>query len=195
MKLPAGQALFLAHSETSKIDLSLKNILPPKIATAHPSRQRDWLTSRQALKNLFEMQGENISVEQLAHGLQQSLTAFPEFKYSLSHSEAGALVWLVPKNAKLNVGVDLESENREIQEGLDQRIRTEQDDKKLKTLELWSLKEAIYKSLLPSQQMGLAFSEIYVLENEFFIPLLSVKGSLQQTIENGNILSFAWFSI
>ena len=144
------------------------------------------------MQKLLSVQGQTVTPELLSRSGHQTIPAILDFKYSLSHNEAGALVWLIPKSAKLAIGVDLESENRKVNPKLEARIRTEQDDKKLSVMGLWSLKEAIYKSVPLSMQAGLSFSQIYSQAGDFFIPVLSIKGHWLQKIENGHIFSFAW---
>ena len=195
MKLPAGQTLFLPHSQAQQFVSEFQVFLPLEIQNSHVRRKQDWVTSRVALQKLFLSMGQAVTAEQLAKSGHQTIPAVIDFKFSLSHSETGALVWLVPKSEKLAIGVDIESMDRKMNPNLENRIRNQQDDKSLSLIGLWSLKEAIYKSLPKTMQPGLAFSQIYSQAGDFFIPLLSVKGHWLQKIEDGNIYSFAWFAI
>ncbi len=189
--MPAGNTLFLPHQESKQLELHL----PPSVNNSHERRKQDWVTSRVALQKLFSDEGKTVTPEQLTRSGYQTIPSILDFKYSLSHNEAGALVWLIPKSAKLAIGVDIESETRTVNAKIEARIRTQQDDKKLSLISLWSLKEAVYKSVPLSMQTGLKFSEIYCQDGDFFIPILSIKGHWQQEIKNGKVFSYAWSAI
>jgi hypothetical protein len=157
----------------------------------HPHRQRDLATSRTLLKKAFQACKVTLPDGDLQFANYQSLILAPEWKFSISHSDSGALVWMLPVESGLLIGADYEVLSREISAELKSRFRSE-TDLEMNATKLWSLKEAIYKSIPLDRQPGLRFSHIEVSAQSFTVPPLSLSGFWKQECLDGNIQSFAW---
>lgn len=109
------------------------------------------LMAREALKMILP-QINTISLDQTQFG---NLTHLPLIKLSFSHTQyngvinSGALCYVQPSSKILDLGLDIENKNRVVNSRVEKYFIPEGKEmySDFSTLELWVLKEAIYKAL------------------------------------------------
>lgn len=134
----------------------------------HSDRKSGFLLARQALQNCLE----NVDIKLSPRGLNLSsfhqLENLEQFTISLSHtSECGAAMLADRKNFRA-VGIDVEREDRVVKDSIRERIAN-QDDANFRNIELWCLKEAVFKALMNTDQFEkpLEFSSISLRQNSW----------------------------
>lgn len=164
-------------------------------------------TSRQALRlALAQATGKMPSWEEIKLQDFQELPHFPQYLTSLAHTGALGLAALVPCHLFQGVGVDVELEERPVQEGAKRHFMNGQEDWQGSLLKAWVAKEASFKCLwrlrsqwLPTERLseGFFLKDINLSsqgENQFtFAPLtrpdLQGEGRLwQERVEGKNYL-------
>lgn len=159
----------------------------------HPNRMRGFILSRQALLECLRESGHTISIDQLTLSDYCSLTAFPQFTISLSHtSEKGAALIADRKNFR-SVGIDIEQEHRVVKESILQRI-SHPHDLKLRNIEIWCLKEAVFKALMNSGnfEKPLEFSSILIEDQRWSHPPSKLSGEWELESQNQYIIARAF---
>lgn len=116
---------------------------------AHPSRKTGFLLARQALQNCLREQGVELEVKDLNLINYSQIKAYPSYTFSLSHTENWGAAIVGNKNDYRSLGIDIESNERTVSMQILERIR-HPEDKKLRNIELWCLKEAAFKALMNS---------------------------------------------
>jgi 4'-phosphopantetheinyl transferase EntD len=124
----------------------------------HPVKKRTWLTGRSALKQILVRLGLNPDTSQIE---------FPHSRISLSHSGDYAVAIASPDKSVVGLGVDLETAS-----GINPKsvrfFLSEMENQKLagkhfptsKLVELWTVKEAIFKSDIENQDRLLSDYQI-----------------------------------
>jgi 4'-phosphopantetheinyl transferase EntD len=125
---------------------------------SHPFKQQTWLTGRAALKPILR---------RLALNPDSSQIAFPQRRISLTHSGQHAIAIGSPDKSVLGLGVDLETaldinpktirfylSQTEIQALEQERFR------RTNLVELWTVKEAIFKSDMDNEHRLLSDYQI-----------------------------------
>ncbi len=138
----------------------------------HISASNDAYTnSRMALKHLLEKEGHQIvdlSVDLTLLDFQ-NLPKFPEYLTSLSHTKGAGAAVLAHKKDYQSLGIDIEWSNRILKEGTQKFFRHPKDSIYENDLELWTMKEAAFKSLSPLGFPGvLVLSKIIIQEGVFW---------------------------
>ena len=186
--VPSGVA-FLVSSEGE-----LKNFeshLPESLKQAHPRAQKNWYLSRKLLLHAFESLEQKIDWQDLVFEGFQKIKAKPRFRFSLSHTEGAALVWLVEESQNLQIGVDVENSKREIGSPLLRKINNG-EDMDLPALQLWGIKEASYKAIPQNQQQGITLNRLVIKKNQFFVGGTEQMGEWLQIVCENRICSLAW---
>lgn len=146
-------------------EMLIKFSLPDDV---HSDRKNGFLLSRQALISALKDQGLEISAGALQLVTHSQIRDLPQFTISLSHTKiAGAALVADRKNYR-SVGIDIEQEERIVKDSIRDRI-AHPDDKNLRNIELWCLKEAAFKTLMNTQKFEklLEFSSICIGEKKW----------------------------
>lgn len=150
-------------------------------------RARQFYQSRKALwegipESLRHKKGwQELEIERHLH-----LKGSPEILVSLSHTKGvGGAVSGPAGHDQLSIGIDLEWEDRQVKMGMEKFYLNDEDDRGNYTeLELWSLKEAAFKSISPLLQnwpyKRFVLKHIWIKEESFgLIGTHKEIGSLQ----------------
>lgn len=158
----------------------------------HPHRVQGFLLAREALKEALKAFGKDLSPSLLGLENYHQLKSFPEFTLSLSHSkELGAAI-LADRKDCLSVGIDIESELREVKDSIWTRV-SHPHDVSLRKIELWCLKEAAFKALMNTDKFPLPieFSSIEIQNQGFSHSPSGISGEWELHQEHGHIIAVA----
>jgi phosphopantetheinyl transferase (holo-ACP synthase) len=121
----------------------------------HPAKRRTWLVGRAALKQILLRMGLSPDTSQIE---------FPHSRISLSHSGDHAVAIASPDRSVLGLGVDLETASginpksaRFFMSATESQALAEQQSK---LVEVWTVKEAIFKSDIDNQHRLLSDYQI-----------------------------------
>lgn len=137
-------------------------------APLHPGRAAGLYSSRTSLlENLRKIYPEAEFKDLTLKGYGE-LELYPDVCLSLSHSANAGASALALKGDYLSLGIDIESLDRGVKESIIQRVTTSKD-KRLNNIELWCLKEAIYKCVSNSQVFigTLEFKDMEIGDNKW----------------------------
>lgn len=152
--------------------------VPEALASSHEKRRREWLAGRRALRLAFETLGLSIDPATVVFDGHQKIAALPDYRFSISHTAAGAGCWLIhDPSDQLRIGFDLELKSRELSPALTQRFAQPAD--RIQGLRAWCAKEAVYKCLSASTQKGLALATIALGATEFHIEGTALSGTYE----------------
>lgn len=166
--------------------------LPERIRAANPKRIREWIGARLALQEAFRHFG--VSADPMITPMEghHALRGLPEWRFTLSHDGSASVAWLAKASETVGMGIDIEEATRSVTPAVRNRIISPKDVT-LESVELWSLKEAIFKSLPEAEQSGLPFRYIGVLpQGGFSVENSSCRGSWLQKRSGSSIVSYAW---
>jgi 4'-phosphopantetheinyl transferase EntD len=165
---------------------------PISIQTSCVQRQNEWILSRWALRELFLHQGLDFTWKTLGVlNLRNLDHSHQLWDLSLSHSEQWGGAWIRRRCRTQNIGYDLELRSKSLSALLEARIRRD-DDAGVPAIELWSLKEAVFKSLDPALQVLISAKDIQIREDfQFEILKFSQRGCWEQRLDNMTVQSFA----
>jgi 4'-phosphopantetheinyl transferase EntD len=159
----------------------------------HPDRLRGFLLSREALLHCLQELGHTPSPLQLLLSNERALLAFPHYAISLSHCKVAGAALVVEKNKFKSVGIDIEQETREVKDNIFNRISHAQDES-LRKIELWCLKEAVFKSLMNSGKFSvpLEFSSLQVSSTQWSHAESGQRGICELENHQGLIMAKAY---
>lgn len=143
----------------------------------HSDRKQGFLLARQALQNCLAEVGVCVSPKGLNLRNFHLLENVEHFTISLSHTvECGAAILADRKNFR-SVGIDLEREDRVVKDSIRQRI-AHKDDAKFRSIELWCLKEAVFKALMNTEEFEkpIEFSSICIGKDSWSHSSSGLKG-------------------
>jgi phosphopantetheinyl transferase (holo-ACP synthase) len=135
---------------------------------AHPNRLKEWSLARIALKEELARQKISIDVKKTEIEHYQKFKGHPEWMFSLSHTRTYAGAWVLPTKLCLGLGLDLELKDRKISPEIQKRMLNS-GDAHLDPLTLWSVKEAVYKSLPQEAQERIWLNSIRVRSENFSV--------------------------
>lgn len=194
-ELPIGISTLIRHESLTDEALA-KGIsrLTEKLRNAHHKRVREWISARLALQEAFRHFGVAIDPMSIPMKGHHALEGLPDWRFTISHDDTCSTVWLAKASGAANMGVDVEEATREVKDSVRERIESPKDAP-LSSVELWSLKEAIFKSLPEAEQSGLPFRCIGVLPGgRFSIEGTACEGQWIQKRAETSIVSYAWRS-
>ena len=116
-------------------------------ADVHSDRKMGFFLSREALKNALSEQGFTPSLSQLTLVNYHELKDFPQLTISLSHTKECGAALIAERKIFRSVGIDIENEGRLVKDSIRERI-AHQGDINLRNIEIWCLKEAVFKALM-----------------------------------------------
>lgn len=186
---------------TWKISLNLSPALDPEWEKllevslgerVHEGRRRGFLLSRRALLECLQEQGRTLSISELRLKNYSTLEIFPELSLSLSHTvECGAAI-VAPRKIYRSLGIDIERQDRHVKDSIIDRI-SHPADKRLRNIELWCLKEAVFKTLMNSGLFStpVDFSSIQILDREWLHPRSKLSGEWVLQSQDSLMLAIA----
>lgn len=141
-------------------EMLIKFSLPDDV---HSDRKNGFLLSRQALIHALKEQGLEISAGALQLTSHSEIRDLPQFTISLSHTKIAGAALVADRKTYRSVGIDIEQEERIVKDSIKNRV-SHPDDKNLRNIELWCLKEAAFKTLMNSGsfEKPLEFSSICI---------------------------------
>jgi len=146
-------------------EMLIKFSLP---ADVHSDRKNGFLLSRQALIYALKEQGLEISAGALLLDSHSQIRNLPQFTISLSHTKVAGAALVADRKTYLSVGIDIEQEERVVKDSIRDRI-AHPSDKNLRNIELWCLKEAVFKTLMNTGKFEkpLEFSSILIEDKKW----------------------------
>lgn len=156
-----------------------KRIMPD----VHPNRQIEWALGRVAWEVSMRQHGRPTSHVEWV-GFQQ--IANSPVRFSISHTTGWAGAWITTFEG---VGLDIELKTREMSADVQKRMK-HAADMKLTPLELWTVKEAAYKSLPKELQEKIWLNSIAVTDGVFEVE--DLKGEWQMHPHGELVVAKAW---
>lgn len=143
----------------------------------HPDRKQGFLLARSALLQLLSERGIAWNISQLQLKNFSEVQDLPDLILSLSHSKTHGAALLADKSQFQSVGIDIENVEREVKASIAERI-AHSADAKLRNIELWCLKEAVFKALMNTRKFPnpLEFSSIEIQDKFWSHSPSSLKG-------------------
>lgn len=114
----------------------------------HPERKTSFLLARNALWICLKEAGKNVAISELILKDYSGIKGVPEFILSLSHTKSCGAALVAPSAEFRSVGIDVEDSGRVVKKSIIERVGHPEDDRTLRNIELWSLKEAAFKALM-----------------------------------------------
>ncbi len=135
----------------------------------HSDRLSGFLLSREALRLCLEARGVSALPRTLTLRSFDELEHYSDFTISLSHTAACGAALIAHRETYRAVGIDVEHEERVVKETIRERI-AHTADMALKNIELWCLKEAVFKVLRNAQASDrpIEFSSIRICDQRWF---------------------------
>jgi phosphopantetheinyl transferase (holo-ACP synthase) len=166
-------------------------------AEVHPDRRQSFLLSRNALGLCLTEAGRDLPIRDLMLKNYSQIQGIPEYVVSLSHTKNCGAAMLAPKGQYRSVGIDLEHSERVVKESIIERVRHPHDLKRLRNIELWSLKEAAFKALMNSGNLSKAveFSSIIIEEKFWSHPPSGLKGVWELNFTSDYVTALAFLEI
>ncbi|HVK59930.1 MAG TPA: hypothetical protein VM432_00210 [Bdellovibrionales bacterium] len=190
ISLPFGTVVRTTLAEHA--DLIAEWPLPDELKSANPKRQTEWRLGRLALQKAFAQLRIDVSPEEMIFDGHQALLLVPGFRFSISHTDDAALVWLADEDECKGVGVDLEPRDRAISDAVYKKLLHTLDRSTLSPIQLWSAKEACFKSVSLENQAELVIAKIFVEGERFQTDDLVSGGQWRQFEDSQYLYSFAW---
>jgi phosphopantetheinyl transferase (holo-ACP synthase) len=161
----------------------------------HPDRIRGFLLSREALRLAFFERGINLQIPELQLLNFNQLIDENNYILSLSHTKEWGAAVIADKSRYRSIGIDIEKTDREVKPEIFQRISHAQDFK-TDSVRIWSLKEAIFKTLMNTSlfEKNVAFGDIKISSHSWEHSG-GLKGSWSTQDKEGLIVALAWMEI
>lgn len=134
-------------------------------ASAHPRRKETYLFAREALRLALCDLGYLPQISELTLRHHHQLPHFPKVTVSLSHTPGTGVALVGYRQNYLSLGVDIERSDRMVKPEILARVSHPQDAN-LRNIEIWCLKEAVFKCLCNSERLNQEplFTEIQITE-------------------------------
>lgn len=177
----------------SPTDQALTELLQQSFPQAsHPTRLQGFYSSRHSLlQNLREFFPDCSYQDLLLHSHHQ-LAAYPDLTLSLSHSPLAGASVLGGKGEYQGLGIDIEPLSRVVKESIIHRVTTPRDQN-LSPVEIWCLKEAIYKCVSNSGCFAgiLEFREMEIGDGQWYHSPSALQGEWKLFTELGHQIAIA----
>lgn len=159
----------------------------------HPHRQRGFILSRMALRDALSDVGESAIPQDLILEGYSKLKSFPSLTVSLSHTKDIGAALIADKQTYRSVGIDIEQEARLVKDLVAQRI-AHPKDLKLRNIEIWCLKEAVFKALMNSGEFEqtVKFSSIQIKERKWAHSPSGLEGEWELDLINSIVMARAY---
>ena len=159
----------------------------------NPKRKHGFLLARQALKTCLSNRGLEIEILGLRLEKFSKVLGFPELTISLSHTKDGGAALVEDAKVYRSVGVDIEQENRPVKDSIIQRI-SHPEDERLRNIELWCLKEAVFKVLMNTGlfEKNVEFASIKIGKGHWIHSPTKLQGEWTCEMVNSFVLARAY---
>lgn len=159
----------------------------------HSDRKMGFLLSREALKNALS------EIRIYTHPLQLKLSSFhqlemfPHLTVSLSHTKELGAAMIAERKDFRSIGLDIEHEERIVKDMIRERI-AHPEDKNLRNIEIWCLKEAVFKALMNTDlfEKPFEFSSIKISDDKWSHSPSGLEGEWEIEIVNSIVIAKAF---
>lgn len=159
----------------------------------HPDRKTGFILARIALLECLKQYSTTIQPHDLDLISFSEIKGLPHFTISLSHTkDVGAA--LVSEHAKIRTsGIDIEHEKRIVKEYI-MKLISHPGDVRLRNIELWSLKEAVFKTLMNTKifTKNIEFKSIEIKDHTWTHSPSGLEGKWEQDLVNEVVVSRAF---
>ncbi len=187
---------------TFRLAQSLKNPTDPEWPTladhsfkgpVHTGRLSGFLLSREALRLCLEERGVSAPPRLLTLKSFDALHHFSDFTISLTHTSDCGAALIADRQAYRGVGIDVEHDERVVKQTIMERI-SHPSDSALDNLELWCLKEAVFKVLMNARASDrpVDFSSIQIGNQRWLHPQSGSEGSWELERVRPYVVARAW---
>jgi hypothetical protein len=144
----------------------------------HPGRKQGFILAREALRECYRERGIDIPIAKLKFLNYSTLEQHAEDLISLSHHKNWGAALLVSRLSYRSGGIDIEDRSRRVLDQVLERI-SHPEDMPLEGIELWSVKEAIFKCLWNTGmfERPFEFASIVVRDKSWIHPDSGLSGS------------------
>jgi 4'-phosphopantetheinyl transferase EntD len=158
----------------------------------HPERVKGFILAREALRLCLEQAEYSPHISDLQIKKFNSLSKWPEITLSLTHCKLGGAAIIASRDEFISVGIDIESEERLVKESILKRI-SHPKDINLRNIELWCLKEAVFKCLMNTGKFEkpFEFSEIEISPMRWIHSPSNLEGEWRITISEQLLVALA----
>lgn len=179
-----------SESQAAQWEAYVETSLGPGI---HPARKQGHILAREALRLVLCEQGEAPQISDLFVRDYHSLERWPDLTLSLSHSKSSGAALLADRERYLSVGIDIEEEERHVKASILARV-SHPEDISLRNIELWCLKEAVFKCLMNSGRFEkpFEFAEIQLLEKRWKHSPSRLEGEWKIIISEQHVIALAY---
>lgn len=181
----------LSNPNDPEWDLLIKLTLGDEV---HSGRKKGFVLAREALKNCLKDSGRNVSPAQLKLKNYSTLQDFPDLTLSLSDSRDCGAAMIAKRQDFRSVGIDIEHEERQVKENILARVSHPDDQRTLRKIELWCLKEAVFKALMNSGcfEKPVEFSSIRIGDKSWFHAPSGLHGTWEIDLSDGIVIARAF---
>lgn len=180
----------LTNPQDPEWDMLVKKTLGEKI---HPDRVKGFLLSREALKNALIDLKNDLPISALQMEKHHQISGLPQFTISLSHTADCGVALVGERKIFRSLGIDIEREARPVKDFIIERISNPEDEK-LRSIELWCLKEAAFKAIMNTEMFPdpIEFSSIKITRDYWIHSPSGLEGECKVEVVNGFILATAF---
>lgn len=138
------------------------------VTEVHPTRKEGFLLARSSLRDCLSSVQLNCPILSLQLINYSQIKSFPQFTISLSHTKNCGAAFIAERKIFRSIGIDVEHEERIVKDSVLERIKNPLDVK-LRNIELWCLKEAVFKTLMNTGLFTnpIEFSSICIFEDHW----------------------------
>jgi phosphopantetheinyl transferase (holo-ACP synthase) len=162
-------------------------------AGVNPKRKQGFLLAREALKSCFSNRGLELEISELQLEKFSKVLGFPELTISLSHTKDAGAALVEDAKVYRSVGIDIEQENRPVKDSIIQRV-AHPEDERLRNIELWCLKEAVFKVLMNTGlfEKNVEFASIKIGKDHWLHSPTKLQGEWSCEMVNSFVLARAY---
>lgn len=158
----------------------------------HLDRKIGYVSAREALRLALSDYKILTSPSEIELVRFDSLKRWPQLTLSLSHSKKAGAAVVGLKSEYRSLGIDIELEARVVKKDILERISNAQD-KNFRPIELWCLKEAVFKCCMNTRQfvLPIEFSDIVIDNKSWEYAPTGLAGAWEKYEAEGHILVIA----
>lgn len=185
----------LKNSLISSEESSWKQLVTEALGEGvHPNRVKGFCLAREALRECFSHLDIHLSVKDLVLEKFSTLKGNDSLTISLAHTSEWGAAAIAEKTFARSVGIDMEPLSRIVKPMILQRI-AHPEDLDLSPLSTWTLKEAIFKSVMNTNEFDkpIEFSSLKI-GNEVWSHESGLHGYWKLKTEAGLLTALAWIT-
>lgn len=159
----------------------------------HSDRKMGFLLSREALKNALKVMEMEVPIHGLILEGYHTLQDYPQLTISLSHTKTCGAALVAERKEFRAVGIDIEEETRVVKDSIRERI-SHPDDQNLRNIELWCVKEAVFKTLMNTDLFPkpIEFGSINIQDRKWFHSPSGLSGEWEITSIRPYVVALAF---